>query len=276
MSAGDHPDRSGASQVVYIDASSILTKTAGFLSAYDFSLNPYGGCSFGCTYCYAAFFGRDQTRRDTWGQWVDVKQNAVDLLMRKKPGSLDGKIIYLSSVTDPYQPIERTLQLTRRLLTILGERHRAHVVIQTRSPLVTRDIDVLRTLARVQVNMTVTTDDDTVRRVFEPQCAAIHARLAAITTVAAAGIPSAVTMTPLLPVADAEAFAIQLLATGVEHFVVQDFHVTRGNFVAGTRAAALQLVAARGWDAAAYQRVVATLRARIPALTEGKDGFAPR
>ena len=102
----------GKSRVEYKAASGILTKASGFISAFDYTLNPYSGCTFGCTYCYAAFFARSRERVDNWGYWVQVKENALDLLRRKRKKTLKGKTIYMSSVTDPYQPIERELELT--------------------------------------------------------------------------------------------------------------------------------------------------------------------
>ena len=106
----ERPTRIGETAVAYIPAQEVLTKATGFMDAYDFTLNPYSGCSFGCTYCYAAFFSRDVQKRDNWGYWVTVKENAVELLEKRKPGVLDGKLIYMSSVTDPYQPVERQLE----------------------------------------------------------------------------------------------------------------------------------------------------------------------
>ena len=116
--------------VDYAPVRDILTRATGFMDAYDFTLNPYSGCSFGCTYCYAAFFSYSTEKRDSWGLWVDVKENAVERLRRRR-GSLDGKLIYMSSVTDPYQPIERQIELTRGLLEMLA-RHRPKLVVQTR------------------------------------------------------------------------------------------------------------------------------------------------
>ena len=104
------------------------------MDEYDFTLNPYSGCSFGCTYCYAAFFSKTREQRDRWGYWVMVKENALELLERRKRGALDGKRIYMSTVTDPYQPIERQLDLTRGLLEVLADRHSPKLVVQTRSP----------------------------------------------------------------------------------------------------------------------------------------------
>lgn len=273
--AASRPQRLGPSQITYHEARSILTASSGFIDAFDYTLNPYAGCSFGCSYCYAAFFVRDKAQQDAWGQWVRVKENALALLQRKRRRPLVDTTIYMSSVTDPYQPVERELGLTRALLDELVTYHRVRLVVQTRSPLVTRDIDLLRRFPAVRVNMTVTTDDEAVRKVFEPSCASIGRRLEAIAAVQAAGVTTAITLTPLLPVADATTFAQRLLATGVQHFVVQPFHATKGHFVAGTREGALQLCAERNWTMAAYQQVVATLRQSLPELREGKEGFAP-
>ncbi len=97
-----HPERVGAAKIAYVKTRDILTCTSGFLDAYDYSLNPYSGCSFGCTYCYAAFFPTSDDERNRWGYWVKVKENAVQSLKKRKSGSLHNKRIYMNSVTDPY------------------------------------------------------------------------------------------------------------------------------------------------------------------------------
>ena len=282
------PARIGETAVEYKPARAVLTRATGFMDAYDFTLNPYSGCSFGCTYCYAAFFARSKQGRDTWGKWVDVKDNAVELMDKRRVGSLDGKLIYMSSVTDPYQPVERELKLTRRVLEILADRHKPKLVVQTRSPDVVRDVDLFRRIedngGRVQVNMTVTTDDEDIRRTFEPFCPSNMARLKAIKEVQAAGVQSCITMTPLLMVSDADAFVESLLDTGVQKFIAQPFHFTRGKFVASTRERAFDLMAEKlGCDRSSFQEeylehyreVFGVLRENLPDLGEGKDGFKP-
>ena len=280
--------RTGRVEVSSKPAREILMRATGFVGQYDFTLNPYSGCAFGCTYCYAASFSRTAERRDTWGNWVEVKENAVELLMRRKVGKLDGKRIYMSSVTDPYQPVERTVGLTRGVLHVLADRHAPKLVVQTRSPDVVRDIDLFQQIeeggGRVRVNMTVTTDDEDVRRTFEPFCPSNAQRLDAIAELRHAGIDVGVTMTPLLLVRDAEAFAESLLATRAEHFIAQPFHFARGKFVASTREGALALMAGKlGCQVATFQSryldhyraVFEVLRDALPELGEGKDGFAP-
>ena len=279
--------RWGAATIEYAQVRDILTRATGFMDAYDFTLNPYAGCAFGCTYCYAAFFSHSTEKRDSWGSWVRVKENAVERLARHR-GSLDGKLIYMSSVTDPYQPIERRLKLTRNLLEILAERHRPKLVVQTRSPDVLRDVDLFGAIVAnggfVQVNMTVTTDDEDVRREFEPACPGNGRRLEAARGLVDAGVDTCVTMTPLLLVRNSEAFANDLRKTGVRDFIVQPFHFGRGKFVAGTRDAALGIMAQKlASDPRAfrerylqhYSAVRDVLRRRLPGLGEGKNGFRP-
>lgn len=304
------PTRAGHATVDYAPYRDILTRATGFMDAYDYTLNPYAGCSFGCTYCYAAFFSRSKAERDGWGYWVKVKENAVERLKRRRL-SLDGKLIYMSSVTDPYQPIERRLRLTRQLLQVLADRHRPRLVVQTRSPDVVRDADLYLRMSRggsfrvrqgsllgeegpgrsdpggvgdVQVNLTVTTDDEDVRRTFEPHCPSNEQRLGAARELRSRGVRTCITLTPLLWVNDPESFAKRLLATGVSSFIMQPFHLQRGKFVAGTRDSALGLMADKlgtspGDFRAAYERhyraVREVLMRHLPAPGEGKDGFRP-
>ncbi len=271
------PTRLGLTVIDYKQASSILTVPKGFMQGYDFTINPYSGCAFGCAYCYAAAFAPDETLSKDWGTWVRVKDNALDLLRRVKR-DLRGKSIYISSVTDPYQPIERSLELTRSLLQELVH-HQPRVIIQTRSPIVARDIDVLQQFEFAQVNMTVTTDDEDVRKAFEPGCPSNAQRLQAISEVQRAKVRACITMTPLLPVVNPETFADALLATGVTRFIVQPFHTKKGMFAAGTRDTATPLIDKYKWDGEGYAAARDVLRRKLntknTGLGEGKEGFAP-
>ncbi len=255
------------------DCQSILTKATGFIGGFDYTLNPYSGCAYGCSYCYAAFFPRDPELRARWGDWVSVKQNAVSKLQRMRT-SLVRKRVYMSSVTDPYQPLEREVQLVRSLLPAMADRG-LEPVVQTRGSLVVRDLDLLARFRRVCVNMTVSTDCEDVRRAFEPRCEPIAARLEAVAKVVEAGIPAVVTLTPLLPVRSPRHLAAALRATGVRRFVVQSFHPTKGNFVAGTGEAALDMTKALGWSEARYREVRSFLETNLPEVREGQDGFDP-
>lgn len=268
-------DRLGPTQISYVKAASILTEAKGFMGAYDFTLNPYSGCSFGCNYCYAAFFSRSAEEKDNWGYWLKVKENALQLLIKFRKKPLYNKTIYMSSVTDPYQPIEKQIELTRSILKELVTYHKPRIVIQTRSPLVTRDIDLFKRFEVIQVNMTVTTDSEEVRRSFEPFCPSNKSRLKAIKEINDSGIQSCITMTPLLPVEDPTSFAAELKATGVKKFIVQPFHPDKGKFIASTRDIAFNQIRKMNWSENKYNEAVSIFRKKLEWVGEGKDGFAP-
>jgi DNA repair photolyase len=265
----------GHTSIDYVQASGILTEAKGFMGAYDYTLNPYSGCSFGCNYCYAAFFSRSTLDKDNWGNWLRVKENALQLLIKKRKKPLINKTIYMSSVTDPYQPLEKDLELTRSILVELLTYHKVRLVIQTRSQLVTRDIDLFRQFEVIQINMTITTDSEEVRKAFEPLCPSNKVRLKAIKEIADAGIPTCITMTPLLPVLNIQDFTTDLLMTGVKKFIVQPFHQDKGKFIAGTGAEAIEQFKKLDWSEEKYEEVVNIFRQKLPWLGEGKNGFAP-
>jgi DNA repair photolyase len=265
----------GNLQIREVTASDILTKASGFMGDYDFTLNPYSGCAFGCSYCYAAFFARDTEKIKNWGFWVDVKMNALALLQKRRNKPLIETKIYMSSVTDPYQSIEKKLELSRSILEELGAYHKVRLTIQTRSPLVTRDIDLLKKIHAVQVNITVTTDNEAIRKAFEPLCPSIEKRLKTAQELVHAGISTCITLTPLLPLSDPSIFAQRLIDTGVEKFVVQPFHPLRGKFIAGTREVAKKTLESLGWTDEKYDLDAKFLKSKLMGIKEGKDGFAP-
>ncbi len=166
----------------------------------DFVINPYSGCAFGCLYCYADFTRRFHPGPEPWGAYVDVRVNAVERLYRELPRLPDESRILLSSVTDPYQPVERRYRLTRRILEVLLKRPDLRISLLTRSPLVTRDLDLFRRFGRrLEVGLTVPTDREEVRRILEPRAPALRHRLAALQSLARAGIRTYAFLGPLLP-----------------------------------------------------------------------------
>ncbi len=201
----------GTANVYGKPARSILNPASGYIRAYDFTLNPYRGCQYGCSYCYATAFSPNQAMRDDWGNWVIIKENAADLIAKEldrwqskhdRPPS-----IYMSTVTDPYQPIECRERLTRSLLEAMLARppeQQPTLVVQTRSPMVVRDLDLLHRFDRVRVNLSIPTGSDAVRRDFEPRSPSIAARLQTLakiryTAPLESRLRLSATVTPFLP-----------------------------------------------------------------------------
>jgi len=174
---------------------------------YDYVINPYVGCQHGCTYCYARFMKRFTGHKEPWGEFVDIKINAPDLLQveikRKKKGT-----VWVSGVCDPYQPLETKYKLSRRCLKILKE-HDWPVAVQTRSPLVLRDIDILQEAKDFEVGFTVTTAEDHIRKWFEPVAPPIKDRLHALDILHRAGIRTYAMIAPMLPGAEGLAEALK-------------------------------------------------------------------
>jgi DNA repair photolyase len=182
-----------------------LTKTG--IARYDYCLNPYIGCGHGCTYCYATFMKRFTGHREPWGSFVDIKVNIVEALQRQVKRIRRGSVI-VGSVTDPYQPVEEKWGLTRRCLEILAHTE-LDVHILTRSPLITRDRGVLKQMPSVEAGLSITTDNDEIRRIFEPHAPSIMSRVAALKALHKAGIRTYVFIGPLLPL-DPKRFAAMI------------------------------------------------------------------
>jgi DNA repair photolyase len=170
----------------------------------DYVVNPYTGCVFGCAYCYASFMGRFVGESfEDWGKYLYVKVNAPELLAKELtalgPQKRRSRVL-LSSVTDAYQYAERKYQVTRRLLeAFANDGYPGLISILTKSPLVVRDIDVLRRLASTEVGFTITTTDDRASRELEVRAPLASARLEALQAIHAAGIPTYAFIGPLLP-----------------------------------------------------------------------------
>lgn len=164
-----------AIQLKEINSKKILTEATGYLDiGFTHSLNPYSGCAFACRYCYVRELPIQRFKGIPWGQWIDIKKNARENY-RKEMKSLRRKQqpvnIYMSSATDPYQPIERKVQITRGVLEEMLEYPPDVLVIQTRGTLIERDIDLLVELkekCKLIVSLTIETDREDVKQIFAP------------------------------------------------------------------------------------------------------------
>ena len=261
--------------VEQINARSILSAATGFIrrSGFEWTCNPYLGCTFGCRYCYAMFLPQNPLPRDQWGRWLQAKVNALELARRQAPRAA-GQAIYLSSVTDPYLPAERRLGLTRGILEELVA-YQPRLLVQTRGPLVVRDADLLRRFRAVRVNMSIPTDSEEVRQAFEPKAPPLEQRWQALEVLRADGLAVGICVTPTLPLVDPAAFVRRLAAFHPDVLVTQDFHDAGGRFGADTGPLARQILADGRWSGADYRAFVTQLRAAMPIVYEGEAGFFP-
>jgi DNA repair photolyase len=223
----------------------ILSRTSGFLleAGFTHSLTPARNCTFGCSYCYVPTMrvqaGLRREDWERWGQGTTFKSNAAELLQRELRGE---QVIYCSPLTDPYQPAEGERRLMPGILAAVAARPPRVFVVQTRGPLVLRDIEELRRIPGLRISFSLTTNDDGVRRRFEPHCRPIAERLAAMRELRAAGLRVHATLAPLLP-CDPEELAAMALEATAEDVIGDPLHVRaekpRG---ATTRGAGLRLV----------------------------------
>jgi DNA repair photolyase len=205
--------------VTEIQAKSVLSDS----KIYDYTVNPYVGCAHACSYCYARFMRRFTGHREPWGEFVDVKMNAPELLAREIRRKVPGTV-WVSGVCDPYQPVEARYELTRQCVQIVTDAGWP-LVVQTRSPLVVRDLDVFVEAPDVQVGLSVTTADDGMRRLFEPHAPPISARVEALTRLHEAGVRTFAMIAPLLPGAEGLA---GLLAGKVDHILIDRMNYDYG------------------------------------------------
>ncbi len=257
-----------------IEARSIFSPATGFIQrgGFNWTCNPYVGCTFSCAYCYAAFLPQNRRPVEDWGKWFQAKKNAIEIA-RKQAKKVAGQAVYISSVTDPYMPVERSLGLTRGILEELVP-HQPRLLIQTRGPLVVRDIDVLKQFHSVRVNMSITTDSEAVRQVFEPKAPPLERRWQALEELRASGLTVGVCVTPTLPIEDVDGFVKRLVEFAPDVLVTQYFHDSGGGFGADTGEKARDSLEQFRWTEEDYHRFVARLRERMQVF-EAEQGFFP-
>jgi len=175
-----------------VRAKSILTKSR--LPGSDYVINPYTGCTHGCKYCYATFMKKFTGHTEPWGQFVDVKVNAPDLL--KNVEKCRGKQVCLSSVTDPYQPVEAKYELMRGVLKKLIP-VQPRLCVLTKSSLVLRDLDLLKKFKHCVVGISLSITNEVVREQLEPGASSIAERVRALKELHETGIRTVVFIAPI-------------------------------------------------------------------------------
>lgn len=197
------------------------------LPSIDYTLNPYYGCQHGCIYCYAPNVFK--INRQDWGKFVKPKTNIPKILAQELKNKKRG-IVGISTVTDPYQPLEKKYQLTRYCLEQL-QRYDYPINILTKSSLVTRDSDIIQKFSQSAVGVTITTVHPDEIENLEPYASVITERLEAITKFSNIGIYTYICMGPLFPTLNLEDIPGLLktyFATGIRELVVDTVHLKPG------------------------------------------------
>lgn len=189
-------------QYFELPARSILNRTKPHMP-FRWTINPYRGCEFGCKYCYARYTHEFmEMAPEEFEDKIYAKAAAAHLL-RQELGRIDRKeAIAMGTATDPYQPAERRFRRTRAILEVFARERGRHLGIVTKSDLVTRDLDLLREIARANVlavNLTITTLDEKLARALEPRAPRPELRLDAVRKLAGAGICAGVYPNPIMP-----------------------------------------------------------------------------
>lgn len=182
--------------VQYFEITCKTAMSVSQLPGLDYSLNPYMGCEHACIYCYAPYTIRYNSVHP-WGSFVAAKVNIPIVLEREVRKKKHG-VVGISTVSDPYQKVEEKLRLTRSCLEVLLVKG-FPVCIQTKSTLVTRDLDLIREFKSSEVGLTITTIDDTSSRLLEPGAPVASERLKTLRIVSDAGVPSWAFIGPVVP-----------------------------------------------------------------------------
>ncbi|WP_079913632.1 radical SAM protein [Paenibacillus sp. 32352] len=260
----------------------LLNPAGGYLTGYSHTLNPYTGCAFSCSYCYVREMPVAKFRSEPWGTWVDIKEGAAAILSKEltKARRKGPVTIFMSSSTDPYQPVEYRERLTRSLLEAMVQTPPDFLLLQTRSPLVTRDIDLLLQMKEhVRVSVTVETDLEPMRRAFTPSAPPLAARMKALKQLTAEGLDVQAAISPVLPSSDRFA---ERLAEVVDRVCIDDFFMGDGNLGKRTERLGIrriyeELGITEWYDRSAYERVWNRLKAHFPEhqILVSQAGFLP-
>jgi DNA repair photolyase len=196
------------------EARSILRPQRDERYGFGFTLSPYRGCGHGCRYCFVREYPHALHGPGDWGHWTTPKLNARELLWSQRH-RLHDRTVFLSTATDPYQPLEKEYRLTRACLKVLRDCPTCRVIVHTRSALVLQDTDLLKAFGeRLSVGISIPTDDDTVRQQVEPKAPPIPTRWGVVERLARSGIRVSVAVAPLMAMADPAGFARRVRESG--------------------------------------------------------------
>lgn len=244
------------------EARSILRPQRDERYGFGYTLSPYRGCGHGCRYCFVREYPHALHGPGDWGRWTTPKLNAPELLWSQRH-RLHGQSVFLSTATDPYQPLEKEFRLTRACLKVLLDCPTCRVIVHTRSALILQDAELLKAFGvRLTVGISIPTDDDTVRQQVEPKAPPIPTRWGVVERLARAGVRVNVAVAPLLAVTDPAGFARRARESGAAGLWVGSLRLLKDDPF-------YDLLARNRWLKVLDPDHVETLRALL------QDGFGP-
>ena len=215
-------------QYLELETRRFIGRASGTRMRFIWTINPYRGCEFGCRYCYARYAHEFMELRDPldFERKIFAKRFHAPAFRADLARVKGAESIWIGTATDPYQPAERRFRITRRMLEVLAAERGRNVGITTKSDLVAQDAGLLARIARaniVQVNLTITTLDEKLARLLEPLAPRPALRLAAVRTLAKAGIRTAVLAHPILPLINDSESSLQAVAEAASQAGARSF-----------------------------------------------------
>ena len=248
-------------RVIEVRARRLFARTR--VPGFDYCVNQYVGCGHACRYCYAKFVCRWKGY-GPWGTWVEVKVNAPELAAREV---VSGRVA-MSTISDPYQPVEAELRLTRRVLQSMDRSTRLSIL--TKSPLVVRDADVMAEFPSLEVGLTLSGLSEEDRRWVEPLAPPHRARVRALERLADAGLRTYAFISPVIPGVVDPASVAEEARDSARHFYVELLNLRASG------ASFRRELRERRPDAYLTLRDPARLREYVSRLREELEGFPVR
>jgi len=239
------------------------------LPGLEFALNPYIGCEHACVYCYAPYVMNRDPR--AWGGPIEAKMN-IPTLLAKEVDRVQGTV-GVGTVTDPYQPAERQLELTRKCLAILSRKGK-RMSIHTKSDLILRDMELIKGGREAEVGITVTTMNERVAQQWEPRSPSPSRRLKAVEALVNEGVDTYVLIGPIIPLVtdqDVESFADAIAKTGVRRVMLDRLRLRPGML---ERLGQMDLFGGEDWSR--FQQAARSSEHAVQATLELEAAFKAR
>lgn len=248
-----------------IHTKTILNKCK--ISGLDFSLNPYIGCEHGCIYCYASYMAERFSHREKWGEFVDVKINAPELLQKKLKGMRKKKgTIGIGISTDPYQPVEKKYRITRKLLEVLRETD-FRISMLTKSPLIMEDFQLISSFGeRFRLGVSISIMTSKLKEFLEPRTSAPIIRLKALSKFSS--INTFVFLSPLIPGFSDSERELELFFKYICRYGIKDVLVDRMSLYSNVRTTFLERV--KYTHPLSYKRLLEYQKDRVYYLNNAK------